>query len=331
MITIPFDKLKQEMLRVLIGLDFSEGRAEDIAEIFASNSRDGVNSHGLNRFPLFVQYVKEGLVNKDAIPVLEKSIGAIERWDGNLGPGVLNAKFSMNRAMTLAQENGIGCVALRNTNHWMRGGTYGWQAAEEGFIGICFTNTIANMPPWGGKTPRLGNNPLIIAIPRKEGHLVLDIAMSQYSYGKLNEYKIRDEVLPYEGGFNSQGFLSKKPAEIIESQRTLPIGLWKGSGLSLMLDLLVTMLSEGKSTSAISKTNREYGISQVFICISPLSGMADTAPLIEEIISFTKSSVAESQDSSIAYPGENTLRTRIKNLREGIPVDEVMWEALQNL
>ena len=49
----------------------------------------------------------------------------------------------------------------------MRGGTYGWQAAEAGMIGICFTNTIANMPPWGGIDPRLGNNPLVIAVPRK--------------------------------------------------------------------------------------------------------------------------------------------------------------------
>ena len=70
------------------------------------------------------------------------------------------------RAISIAKENGIGCVVLKNTNHWMRGGTYGWQAADAGCIGICFTNTIANMPPWGGKEPKLGNNPLVIAVPR---------------------------------------------------------------------------------------------------------------------------------------------------------------------
>ena len=54
----------------------------------------------------------------------------------------------------------------RNTNHWMRGGSYGWQAADAGVIGICWTNTLANLPPWGAADPRIGNNPLIIAVPR---------------------------------------------------------------------------------------------------------------------------------------------------------------------
>ena len=81
----------------------------------------------------------------------------------------------MQRAIALAKENNIGCVTVKNTNHWMRGGTYGWQAADAECIGICITNAIATMPPWGGIKPRLGNNPLVIAVPRTEGHVVLDM------------------------------------------------------------------------------------------------------------------------------------------------------------
>src|SRR5207237_10438384 len=91
--------------------------------------------------------------------------GVTENWDGHLAPGMYTATLAMRRAITLAKENSMGCVAVKNTNHWMRGGTYGWQAADAGYIGICVTNTIANMPPWGGKEPRLGNNPLVIAVP----------------------------------------------------------------------------------------------------------------------------------------------------------------------
>lgn len=58
----------------------------------------------------------------------------------------------MDRAIELASDHGIGPVALRNANHWMRGGSYGWQAAEKGYIGICWTNSIAVMPPWGRKS-----------------------------------------------------------------------------------------------------------------------------------------------------------------------------------
>jgi len=325
---IAFNDLKSEFQRVLRSLDFSEDKAEQCAQIFAENSRDGVHSHGLNRFPTFVQYVKDGLVIANAEPVKEGGFGSLEQWNGNLGPGMLNAKFCMNRAINLAKENGIGCVAIKNTSHWMRGGTYGWQAADAGMIAINFTNTIANMPPWGGIDPRLGNNPLVIAVPRKDGHVVLDMAISQYSFGKLNLYKSKNEQLPLPGGYDSEGNLTTDPGAIIESWRPLPIGFWKGSGLSLVLDLLATVLSQGQSTGTVTKNGSESGVSQVFIAIKPIGIKTDT--LIEDIITYTKSSRPE-KGKEILYPGENTLRTREKSLKDGVWVDERIWENVLSL
>jgi 3-dehydro-L-gulonate 2-dehydrogenase len=327
---VPFEKLKIEFKRVLIGLGFNEQKAGRCAAVFAENSRDGVYTHGLNRFPTFVEYLKLGLVRPDAEPTKEGGLGAIEQWNGNLGPGILNAAFCMNRAIELAKGNGIGCVAIKNTNHWMRGGTYGWQAAEAGYISISFTNTIANVPPWGGLDPRLGNNPLVIAVPRKNGHIVLDMAISQYSFGKLFQYKSHNEELPLPGGYDSEGNLSTDAAAIIESKRTLPIGFWKGSGLSLVLDLLATVLGQGNSTAKITAGGKESNVSQVFICIKPADD-AHTAQLIEEIINYTKTSRPEKEGITITYPGENTLNTRKKNLKEGVLVDEEIWKKVQEL
>ena len=327
---IPFKQLISEFKRVLLSLNFTEEKAELCAIIFAENSRDGVYTHGLNRFPVFVEFVKEGLVKPDAEPTKEGAFGSLEQWNGNLGPGVLNARFCMDRAITLASENGIGCVALKNTNHWMRAGAYGWQAADAGLIGICFTNTIANLPPWGGIDPRLGNNPLVIAIPRKDGHVVLDMAISQYSVGKLNQYKTNNEKLPLPGGYDDAGNLSTDAAEILESKRLLPVGFWKGSGLSLVLDLLVTVLSQGNSTAKITQSEKESGVSQVFICIKPENNTY-TEQVIDEIISFTKTSRPEHEGGSISYPGENTLKTREKSLKEGVLVDEKIWEKVLGL
>jgi 3-dehydro-L-gulonate 2-dehydrogenase len=323
---IPFHQLKAEFKRVLLKLNFTEAKAEACARIFAENSRDGVYTHGLNRFPVFIQYVQEGLIGPDAVPTLVDQMGAIERWDGNLGPGVLNAEFCMNRAIALAKENGIGCVAIRNTNHWMRGGTYGWQAAEAGYISLSFTNTIANLPPWGGIDPRLGNNPLVIAAPRKDGHIILDMAITQYSFGKLYQYKAAGEQLPLPGGYDKDGSLSTDPGAIIESQRPLPVGFWKGSGLSLVLDLLATVLSKGNSTQKITQKAKESGVSQVFICIRP-DGDELTAQLTEQIIAYTKTSRVE-PGKQIQYPGEGTLKTREHNLKEGIPVDGEIWKKV---
>ncbi len=327
---VPFEKLRSEFKRVLLSLNFSEEKATLCATIFAENSRDGVYTHGLNRFPTFVEFVKEGLVKPGAEPTKENAFGSLEQWNGNAGPGILNARFCMERAIGLANENSIGCVAIKNTNHWMRAGAYGWQAAEAGLIGICFTNTIANLPPWGGIDPRLGNNPLVVAIPRKEGHVVLDMAISQYSVGKLNQYKNNNEELPLPGGYDAAGSLSIDAAAILKSKRLLPIGFWKGSGLSLVLDLLATVLSQGNSTAKITQSEKESGVSQVFICIKP-NNSGHTESLIEEIISYTKTSRPEHQGGSILYPGENTLRTREKSLKEGVLVDDKIWAKVLGL
>ncbi|MDP3469465.1 MAG: 3-dehydro-L-gulonate 2-dehydrogenase [Daejeonella sp.] len=322
---VPFADLKKEFKRVLLSLSFTEEKAELCADIFAGNSRDGVYSHGLNRFSAFVNAVKEGEVDIHAEPGFVESYGMIEIWDGNSGAGMYNATKAMNRTIDLAKSNGIGCLAMRNTNHWMRGGTYGWQAADAGCIGICFTNTMANMPPWGGKEPRLGNNPLIIAVPRTEGHIVLDMAMTQFSYGKLQQSRFNNEEMEVFAGYDMEGNLTKNPLAIIKSRRALPIGYWKGSGLAFVLDVLLTAISGGKSTAAINSTVKESGVSQFFLCLhkSDYNQM-----LIEEIIRYTKSSSPAEPGGSIYYPGENTLATRRFNEKHGIPVEERIWEEL---
>ncbi len=325
---VAFETLKSEFKRVLLSLDFNQEAAEQSATIFAENSRDGVYTHGLNRFPTFVEYVRNGLIIPNVQPTQTGGFGAFEQWDGQLGVGTLAASFCMQRAIGLAGENGIGCVALKNTNHWMRGGTYGWQAAEAGMIGICFTNTIANMPPWEGIDARLGNNPLVIAIPKKEGHIVLDMAISQFSFGKLNLYKSKNEQLPLPGGYDNSGKLTTDPGDIIDSLRPLPIGFWKGSGLSLVLDLLASVLSQGRSTADVTRGGSESGVSQVFICISPEAG-AGTDAIIENILAYTKSSRTVGQGKEIRYPGENALRIRRKSLEAGVWVDDRIWEKVK--
>ncbi len=324
-----YQELHAAFEKALLKNLFTTDKAKCIATIFANNSRDGVYSHGLNRFPVFIKDFKEGLIDKDGKPILINSFGVIEQWDGNLGPGVLNAQFAMDRAITLAKKKGMACIALKNTNHWMRGGTYGWQAAEAGCIGINFTNTIAIMPPWGAEEPALGNNPLIIAVPRKEGHIVLDMAMSQFSYGKLQEHELKGKELPWYGGYDENGNLSKDPKAIRQTQRTLPAGMWKGSGLALMLDILASILSDGNSTAAISKSGKETAISQVFICFDA-DKFEHKDRIIKEILEFTKS-VKSIEGSVIRYPGEETLRIRNENMINGIPVDEQMWENVISL
>jgi 3-dehydro-L-gulonate 2-dehydrogenase len=332
-IRVPADQMKAEFFRILIRLGFTSERAYKCADIFTQNSVDGLSSHGVYRFPRFVASVREGYIKADGVPTLINRAGAIEQWDGKLGPGPLNASLATSRAMELAAENGIGLVSLAHTNHWMRGGAYGWQAAREGFVLICWTNTIPNMPAWGAKDPRLGNNPLIIAVPYNDEAIVLDIAMSQYSYGRLETYRTEGKILPYPGGYSKDGKLTDNPAEILESWRPLPAGYWKGSGLSLMLDILAAVLSGGLTTTEVGKCETDTDVSQVFIAIQirALENYPVIQQTIDRIIEDLHKSVPENEAEPVRFPGENVIKTRSENQKEGIPVRKDIWERIKNL
>ncbi len=325
---IPYAELCQVLQRVLVDLGFETERAGLCARLFVDASRDGVYSHGLDRFPRFIETIKNGIVDIHVTPELISARGSFEQWDGRHGVGNLNAHASMSRAVELARAHGIGCVALRNTNHWMRGGNYGWQAAEVGVIGICWTNTMPNLPPWGASEPRLGNNPLVIAVPRKEGHVVLDMAMSQFSYGTLEAYRRRGQALPVIGGFNQAGELTSDPVAIEDSQRALPIGFWKGSGLAMMLDMVAALLAGGTASHEIAPDAlKETSLSQMFLAFDLPADDQLTAALVEGIVTSVKTARPAGKEK-IRYPGERTLEVRAENLAQGIPVDVSVWKKV---
>jgi 3-dehydro-L-gulonate 2-dehydrogenase len=330
---IPADQMREFFASILLKYGFSEVAALECASIFTESSIDGIYTHGVNRFPRFVQYIKAGYVNPNAILTIENKFGGLEQWKGNLGPGITNAIRATEIAMKLATQNGIGCVALRNTNHWMRGGTYGWHAAKAGYLFIGWTNTVANMPAWGAKDAKLGNNPLVIALPYQGEAIVLDMAMSQYSYGSLELAAMKNEKLSVYGGYDMQGNLTNDPSAILESQSPLPIGYWKGAGLSLLLDLLATILSGGSSTCEISNRDMEYGLSQVFIAIdiSKLDNHSIISKTIESILKDYQQSIPSHEAKKIVYPGERVLQTRKNNLANGIPVLKKVWEEIIEL
>jgi len=330
---IPYEQMQEVLYNLFKRYKFTDEKATIMAGVFTENTLAGVNSHGINRVPLFIKYVENGLVNVDAEAEKVETFGSIERWDGNLGPGIINATICTSRAIELAKLHGMGMVALRNTNHWMRGGAYGWQAAEAGCISILFTNTQPNMPPWGGKDSRIGNNPFVVSIPREEGHIVLDMAISQFAFGKMDEYKQRGEKLPVPGGWDDNNELSDDPEKILRTERGLPIGYWKGSALSMILDMLATLLSAGDSTYKIGQREYETGVSQVYLCIYPeiFNDRNLREKLLNEIIGYTHDVEPMHTGDKTYYPGERTLQTRTRNLKDGIPVREEIWQKIMEL
>lgn len=330
---IPYDMMTECFRKILVKCGMNEAKAARSAALFADASRDGVYTHGLNRFPRYVRYIQAGDIDVNAEPILVNRMGALARYDGQRGPGNLNAQDCMEEAMRLADTYGIGCVALSNTNHWMRPGSYGLQAAEKGYMAILWTNTIPNMPPWGGSEAKLGNNPVVFAVPSRQGVVLLDVAMSMFSYGKLEAYDRQGRELPVDGGFDNRGELTKNAGEILKTKQPLPIGYWKGSGMSLMLDLMAAALSGGRTTREVGELPVERELSQVFIAVK-MDAFGDQEILLDKIeatLADLKSCPAMAEGSAVRWPGEGMKKVRQESMEKGILVDEKIWQEVLEL
>jgi 3-dehydro-L-gulonate 2-dehydrogenase len=144
---IDFDELRTRVERVLLVLGLTPERAALSARLTVETDRDGVRTHGVARLPRFARWVRDGRIDPMAMPERVAEFGAIERWTGHRGPGNLAAHAAMQRAMEIAATHGLGCVALADTSHWMRAGTFGWQAAEAGFAAMCWKQSAGGGDP----------------------------------------------------------------------------------------------------------------------------------------------------------------------------------------
>lgn len=332
---VAFDEVKHTIKRALLNLGLTEEQAEICAQIHTESSADGVESHGLNRIPRFADYVRKGWVNLAGKAELVGAKGAVENYDGHMGIGVINAIFCADRAVELAKEHGIGCVALKNTTHWMRGGTYAWRMAQAGYMGISWINTESCMPLWGSDKQSVGNNPFCIAIPREAGSIVLDMAMSQYAYGKLGVYRLAGKQLPYPGGFDQEGNLTTDPGSIEATRRILPTGYWKGSSMAIALDMAAALMANGMSGSDMDEYKKGScgGCCQIFIAYDPylFGSKEEIQDMLNHRVEAADAAHPIEEGKAVTCPGERTMATRAKSLREGVNVDESVWAQVQEL
>jgi 3-dehydro-L-gulonate 2-dehydrogenase len=323
---VPFTELVAKLTALFSAAGVPQTRAHRLAKIFTQASADGVYSHGVHFVPGLLRDLRNGkIADLKSDPKLVSAFGAMERYDGNLGLGPLNAEFSMDRAMELAGKLGVGCVALRNTTHWGRPGNLGWRAAERGYLAICWTNTPALMPNWGGTQKAVGNNPLVLAAPgTNQEHLVLDMAMSQFSMGRMGTHKAENQPLPVIGGIDATGKPTADAAAILNGGLPYPIGFWKGSGLAILLDAFAAILADGNDTSALVPGQGDRGVSQVFLAFQPnhLNGRP-AADRTREILQNLAQKNPEAR-----YPGEAALANRRQSEAEGVYVRGDIWQEL---
>ncbi|MGI6403767.1 MAG: 3-dehydro-L-gulonate 2-dehydrogenase [Oscillospiraceae bacterium] len=333
---IPFEEVKATLKEILIHRhNTPEPFAEEVAHVITQNSLDGVYTHGINRFVTLINSIELGSVLPNETACRISGLGGYEIWDGRAGLGIVNARICTQRAIELAKTHGIACVSVRNTNHWLRGGTYGIMVAQAGMLGILFTNTKANMCAWGTMEHCVGNNPLVMAVPRSNGeHVVMDTSFSQYSYGKLQLAKLEGRTMPDPAGYDHQGNLSCDPAEVLRSRRLISMGKWKGSSIAMLLDLIASVSSFGYSSAAIAamEGDDEKACSQTFIVINPfaLGEPAQAEAIIDQALDMVLHATPV-PGQTVRYPGQAMVRIRKENTEQGIPVNEKVWNKILSL
>ncbi len=335
--------VKVEDLRVFVEQVYqtagaSKENARVSAEVMVESNLCGVDSHGVRMLPGFITLARNGKMNlKGKIGVI-KETPVIAHLDGGLAPGHVVSVQSMKMAVKKAKTSGIGFVLARNSTHWGRAAYYTGMAAREGCAGICFVNTESNMPYWGTREPRIGNNPLSIGVPRASDEpVVLDMAMSQAAFFKIVLYNREGKKVPLGWGVDEKGRPTDDPAAILKSRRLVPTGQHKGSGLALMIDILTGILSGGMFCGELLGEAKGMphatGYAQAFMAID----IATFLPLevfkrrVDELVAYIKEGPLAEGFSEINIPGERSWRERALRERVGIPLDEITLGELQAL
>jgi len=312
--------------------------AETAAAVMIEASLCGVDSHGVRMLPGYITQIRNGKINpRGRIKILNET-PVMARLEGNLALGGVVGVHAMEMAVGKAKISGVGFVLVRNSSHWGRAAYYSTLAARKGCIGICFANTEANMPPWGAKECRVGNNPLSIGAPRASGEpMVLDMAMSQAALGKIVMYDRMGRKAPSGWGLDDKGMPTHDPASILKSKHIIPMGQHKGSGLSVMIEIMTAILSGGKYCGELLEQakGQPWGTaySQAFIAIdiAIFTPFEQFQRRVDEFVTYVKGAHRAEGFKEVTVPGERAWREKALRKRDGIPLDEVTFGELQTL
>jgi LDH2 family malate/lactate/ureidoglycolate dehydrogenase len=241
------------------------------AGAFVLQEMRGVTTHGLRRVPSMAEGLLAGRLKADARYEVLNDDGATVLLDGHGGLGIVACMAAMDRAVEKARTFGIGIATVRNNTHFLAAAPYCLRAVEADIIGICMSNSYGAMAYPGTTQKTLGNAPMGYAIPGDAFPLVFDAALT-VSAGKLQQWQ-RDGVPIPDGlqGLDAEGNLTNDPSEVLQGV-TLPIGLHKGAGLTIMVEMLSGMLAGGTFVHGGRPEDAQYEMdtySQCCIAIDP--------------------------------------------------------------
>jgi len=338
---VTVERLTEESIRifcksVLLSLGTTKEEAEITADglVTASLWWHPGQGQGLEKLFRYKRRILNGGIKPSASMVWLKDEQSIALLDAQKGLGYVSANKGMKKALQKAKTTGISMVGVCHSNHFGIAGYHAKWAANAGMIGIAMTNAGAEMAPWGSTTPILGTNPWGISIPRPNGKqpIVLDMALTQSGKGMMRWFQRQGSTMPKSWALTQSGRITEDP-EAADSGVLLPMGDYKGYGLSLITDILTGVLTGSLFGSQVFQEDTNFDVAHTLIAINIESFMDKVIfdQRLELLLSEVLSAPPLDPELPVQLPGQAEQTRALKRKIEGVPVDEQTVKGLEVL
>lgn len=302
------------------------------ASVLVDAELKGHPSHGLQRLPRVLKRIERGLIDPRTEGEGRWRSGAVLEVDGRAGLGPVVAMAALRRLDERLGDAGIALAAIRNNNHLGMLAYYVEQIAAGGRIGIAMSSSEALVHPYGGTRAMLGTNPIAIAVPTAGRPLVLDLATSTVSMGKIHHHAAIGRPIPPDWARDADGNPTTDAARAMDGA-IAPFGGAKGYGLGIAIELLVASLAGSALAPEIRGTLDDRfpcNKGDVLIAIDVPSA-PDLASRLSDYLDVVRASQPADPDHPVAVPGDGADRRRTRSLADGIEIDPRLWDELNAL
>jgi L-2-hydroxycarboxylate dehydrogenase (NAD+) len=336
--SVRVEELRSFIARALVAVGMPTQDAATVSALMAEADLQGSDGHGVIRLAPYIRRIKAGGINlKPQIRVIQERT-AMALIDGDNGMGHLVMSRAAELASVKARAAGIGWVGTRLSNHAGPAALYARMALPQDMIGLYFAVGNANhLPPWGGLEMLLSTNPLAVAIPAdKETSIVLDMATTVAAYGKVKAKASRGEMMPEGWMIDRQGKPLLDPKRAGEGL-LLPIGGYKGYGLSLIVGLLAGTLNGAAMGRQVVDFNHDFqtttntGQAVAMIDLAAFGDVLSFKRRVDTVVRDLRASERLPDVERIWMPGEQSQARRELYARDGIPMAAGLRTVLESV
>lgn len=314
------EELTRYAAAVLSALGTPDPIATEVARSLVLSNLVGHDSHGIIRLVQYAGFIADSQIRPSALAVAGACGGATGVVDAAWGFGQPAALVASRMLTELTREHGAAAVTIRNCNHIGRLGEYVGLLAGAGLAAFAFCNSGAVVAPYGGSGRALGTNPFAWAAPGgPEGPLIVDFATASVAEGKLKVAEAEGSDLPEGLIVDARGCPSRRPADFYAGGALLPFGGHKGSGLSIMIELLGGLLT-GMGTAPTASYAGGNGTVMLAVDVTAFVGAAAYRDTAREFCAQLVAKGAGPSGGHVLLPGEPESRTRAQRLATGIPL-----------